>query len=73
MVDAHPHADQLADDRSAWALIAMLLAAWRRARRNRRTRWALSKLDDDRLRDVGISRASADREVRKSFPFHGNS
>lgn len=36
----------------------------------RRTRIQLSKLTESELRDIGISPADADREIRRSLPFY---
>lgn len=36
----------------------------------RRTRIQLSKLTESELRDIGISAAEADREIRRSLPFY---
>jgi uncharacterized protein YjiS (DUF1127 family) len=44
--------------------LAMLVLAWQERVRERR---ALNALDDRLLRDIGISRADADRELRKPF------
>lgn len=42
------------------------LRLWLSKRRSRRR---LADLDDRMLRDIGVSRAEAMREVRKSFPW----
>ncbi len=50
-----------------WALAVyalMLFVTWQERVRERR---ALGSLDDRMLRDIGISRADADREIRKRF------
>lgn len=45
-------------------VVAMVIAKMQK----RRTRRQLGQLTAEQLRDVGITRAEADREVRKSFP-----
>lgn len=47
-------------------LVAMVAAKLDR----RRTRIQLSKLTESELRDIGISPAEADREIRRSLPFY---
>jgi len=51
-----------------WArvLVAMIAAKLDK----RRTRIQLSKLTESELRDIGISLAEADREIRRSLPFY---
>lgn len=51
-----------------WArvLVAMIVAKLDR----RRTRIQLSKLTESELRDIGITPAEADREIRRSLPFY---
>ncbi|GLR51909.1 DUF1127 domain-containing protein [Shinella yambaruensis] len=51
-------------------LRAMLHRAWRAGRAwsvTRRTRHALVEMTDEQLRDIGVSRAEATREIRKSI------
>ena len=38
----------------------------------RRTRYGLLEMTDDQLRDIGISRDDARREIGKSFYWDGN-
>lgn len=49
--------------KSTWTLRSLLRQAWHR----RRTRTLLSELDDRMLKDIGVTRAEADREANKSF------
>lgn len=56
--------------RSRSSLSAVLRRSWLAFRAfliKRRTRHALLHMTEDQLRDIGISRSEAQREVRKSF------
>lgn len=46
-----------------------LVPGWRLWLGKRRSRRRLADLDDRMLRDIGVSRAEAMREIRKSFPW----
>ena len=52
---------------SLLAGVVEALWEWRRKRRSRRR---LAELDAWLLRDIGLDRPEALREVRKSFPWH---
>lgn len=54
------------------ALLTLLSRRFRRWRMHRRTRRRLFDLDENQLRDIGLSRREALREARRSFPFHGD-
>ena len=49
-----------------WATVAFAMVAVRLQKR--RTRKHLMHLNSDQLRDIGLSRAEAEREIRASFP-----
>lgn len=51
---------------SAWRLLVAGFRLWLGKRRSRRR---LAELDDRMLRDIGLTRPDAMREVRKSFPW----
>ncbi|WP_439627505.1 DUF1127 domain-containing protein [Shinella sp.] len=53
--------------RSVRAIAYRIWLALRAHCLKRRTRHALLELTDDELRDIGITRTEAHREVRKSF------
>ena len=50
-------------------VIGRAIGACHTALEKRRTRRQLSLLDEHGLRDIGVSRQDADREIRKSFAF----
>jgi uncharacterized protein YjiS (DUF1127 family) len=56
----HPHSSTLVGS------LGGILARLRLARRNRKTRIHLIDLTDDQLRDIGITRHEALREIQKS-------
>jgi uncharacterized protein YjiS (DUF1127 family) len=51
----------------AWKRFVPAFLRWRERRRSRRK---LADLDARMLRDIGLSPSQAEREVRKSFPWH---
>lgn len=50
-------------DRDRSSVLALALAAWRR----RRSRNHLAAFDDHMLKDIGVTRAEAEREANKPF------
>lgn len=52
-------------EKDAW--LPRLIASLRDWQMRRAGRLVLREMDDDRLRDIGITRAEAEREVAKSF------